>query len=243
MAAPLLLALLAGLTPGPTASDRCVEGTPLTSSAPLRPTQTAQCPYDLDDLYRRMVALLTVEEGRIDLESTERLFGLPRLHTAYDDPRWTSYSVQIGGGENDSQWTAIIQFGEGFYPLVDTRPLYFRGSERPVHIRPGERGDIDLSIDVLAVRVGPDSPGCLTLARFVEQAAAAGWKPPDFPIWNPHGPPTLSFERGGLTLFPASGLAGECLTRITLNQAPDPPIAPVTDEELARIRQQNAELQ
>jgi hypothetical protein len=192
--------------------------------------------------YVRLLTLLTVEEGQVDLESTERLFGLPRLHTVYDDPRWTSYSVQVSGGENETQWTGMITFAEGFYPLVDTRPRYFTGSERPVHLRPGERGDIDLSIDLFAVRVGPESPGCLTLDSFVEQAAATGWKPPDFPVPNAHGPPTMSLERGGLSLFPDSGQAGGCLTGLTLNQEPDPPIPPATDEETARIRQQNAEL-
>jgi hypothetical protein len=241
MAVAFLLAMVAAAAPAPAAAARCVEGPPEAAYPPLRPTQSARCPYDVHEAYRRLLALLAVKEGRVDIDFAERLFGLPSLYTAYDDPRWASFSVLLAGGEGDAQWRGMVVFDESFGPNVETRPLHFRGSKRPVHIRPGQRGDVRLTVNLFPMQPARAWPGCLTLGRFVERAEAAGWgrAMPNFPTDG--GPPSVSFDRGGLSLYPSSGFAGDCLTEVILTQNARPAIPPLTDEESAMIRRRSAE--
>lgn len=245
-----LLAILAcpagapAKAPAPAATHqpgRCVEGKPEPAYPPLRPTQTAQCPYDVHEAYRRILTLLAVKEGRVDIGHAERLFGLPSLYTAYDDPRWASFSILLGGGDGDSQWRGMVVLDESFGPNVETRPLHFRGSMRPARIRPAERGNVRLTINLFPMQPARAWPGCLTLDRFLGRAEAAGWgrAMPNFPTGG--GPPSLSLDRGGLSLHPASGFAGDCLTEVTLYQTAKPGIPELTDEESALIRRRSAE--
>jgi hypothetical protein len=246
----MLLALLACPT-GVLAKDvapaakrqlgRCVEGSPDPAPAPLRPTQTARCPYDVHEVYRRLLRLTASKEGRVDIGYAERLFGLPSLYTAYDDPRSARFSVILAGGEGDAQWRGMVVFDESFGPDVETRPLRFRGSKRPVRIRPGERGYVGLSINLFPLQPAQAWPGCLTLDRFIERAEAAGWARAIPVFATDGGPASLGLDRGGLSLFPGSGYAGDCLTEVTLYQVAKPAIPPIMGEEETLIRRHSAD--
>lgn len=213
-------------------ASKCVEGTPEPSSAGnVRPMQTGRCPYDVHGAYARLLALLGVKEGRIDLAYVERLFGLPRLYTAYDDPLVDYHAIFLTGGAADSVWKGVLTFHEGFSPL-QTRPQRSQGSMRPRHVRKGERGDIRLSIQLFPLVPAQPWRGCVTLSEFERRALAAGWSHPEGPpMQTNHGePPPLILERRGLSLSPWGG-EGACLAGATIHQEADPPIRLITESE------------
>src|SRR4030095_9802014 len=95
-------------------------------------------------------------------ETIERTFGLPRLHTSFDDSRSASYSVIVSGKAGTDPWRVEISFDETFFPLGGSHPARFKGTMRPVRIRRWDRGDIRLSIQWLhATPIRPASRVCL----------------------------------------------------------------------------------
>lgn len=178
----LAILLLSGggclFSPGSAAPARalCTEGEAEAALGPLRPTQTASCNYDIAELNRRILSVLALSPAGLGVETIERTFGLPRLHTSFDDSWNASYSVIVSGKAGTDPWQVEIGFDESFFPQGGSHPARFKGTMRPVRIRRRDRGEISLSIQWLhATPIRPDSGVCLPNDWLVRGARRAGW--------------------------------------------------------------------
>jgi hypothetical protein len=209
----------------PARTEGCAPDTSEPSHSPvLRPIQAAHCAYDLNQLRGRILKLLAVKEGALRLEYVERLFGLPRLYTSFDDYRAAWYAVSLTGGKGPGSWKARLDFRESFYPLVDSRPPRFRGSRRPIHIDRAELGQMYFSISTDTLDDVSDLAICWPAAQILDAARKLKWKretnlgPPP----TDGGPRSVVLTRGILTLFPGldagSDLEAGCVREVTLEQ-------------------------
>lgn len=233
-------------TGSPGGPQDCVAGPAEPSiSEQLRPTPTLSCRYDAAELHRRILRLLRLRRGQLSIETVERLFGLPQLTTAYDDPRSASFHAIVRAAPGSGDWLVVLSFSETFGPDIDSRPLRFRGTLRPVRINRRERGDMRLDLEALAPRpLDPASPRCLPPDRLRREARLAGWdEPPILPSIPSHGPPRfyLEMSRDDLQLSSDITDAPPCIGNLLLLQAGNPPVEPVTAEESDAIRRRSAE--
>jgi hypothetical protein len=225
----------------------CAEGAAEPSGyTVLRPTKTAHCPYDLTELRGRILKLIAVKEGALRLATIERLFGLPKLETSFDDPRAAWYNVSLTGGRGPGSWKARLDFRESFYPLVDLRPPRFRAGRRPVPLKKGERGDIYFSISMSPLDDVSESAGCWPAEQLLGAAAKLGWKDEtDLGMPPSHGGPrSLVLRRGMLTLFPNldedDDRTSGCVREVRLDQEADPPSIPLTPAEEEILQRRSA---
>ncbi len=121
--------------------------------------------------------MLALSPSALEVDTIERIFGLPRLHTAFDDSWSADYVVIARGKEGADPWQVTISFNEDFFPQGGSHPPRVKGTMRPVRIQPWNRGDIRLSIQWLhALPIRPDSGVCLPNEWLVRGARRAGWR-------------------------------------------------------------------
>lgn len=214
---------------GASRSGACTEGIAEPAAAAiLRPEQTVQCPYDLNEVRRRILRLLAVEEGALRVEHVERLFGLPSLYRLFDDPRSAWYGVSLTGGGGPGGWKARLDFRENFRP---GRPR-FRGGKRPVRIHKRQRGEIYFSITFDGLDYATGGARCWPAAQLVNAALKLGWQDltgDQTPPTHPGVPRTMQMERGILTLFPGAtwaDLEGSCAREVSMMQKGNSPAVP-----------------
>jgi len=238
---PLLAAFWAGAAaeqapaaPAPRPGG-CVEGPAEPSVSPrLRPTQRAICNYEPAEFHRRLFRLLGAREGTLGIEAVERLFGLPRVNTAFDNVRSANYSIILEGAA-PARWSALVSLDESFGPDIESRPARFRGTLQPMRINPRERGEISIHV----VLLGPTRPGepfCLSTAALDGAARRLGWRGGAPTVAMDSGSVTLRLERGdlGLSYSPA-----DCIDSVALDQPGNPPIVPITAAESDALRRQS----
>lgn len=202
----LLAFAWAGAALGHDAADRnpgrCVAEAPGTSNLPgMRAAQAATCNYGPAELHGRIERLLAVHEGGLRIEEVERIFSLPIVTTSYDNPRSTHYGITL----HSAAWAAGIQLDESYGPDLESRPIRFRGSGRPVRINPRERGDIQVFVNLTGPRGVAFAPGqavCIRVTELrdrlvrrgwvvmstnelVSPHASRGWRPIDSEPWRP----------------------------------------------------------
>jgi hypothetical protein len=225
---PILLAWpAAGVAQAPA---RCVAAPAETTLPGLRPQPAAVCDYEPAELHARLARLMAVPMGALRIEYLERLFGLPTVTTMADDPFFASYNIVAQAASGRSSWIALIVLNEQF---PRGRPR-FRGSLRPVHVNPRERGEIDVHITLLGPPSGfvPGRTVCLPLAPFLAQAERAGWRNTTYSQGPTlHGATNpIRLQRGGLIFW--TSVAGHggypqgpdieaaCLHNVDLRQPP-----------------------
>jgi hypothetical protein len=214
----------------------CAEGAREPAYAPLRPTQTALCSYGAEELNRRLLGLFAFRPSDLKIEAFERLFGLPLLHTAFDDPRVASYTIILAAAPGHGDWKLQLTFQEGFWPMIKTRPIRFRGTKRPVLIDPRRRGDIRVHLLWLAPQpMQAGAPECLPLAALRKAARRQGWRARSNMIQMSHGLPipVQDFVRRPITLSTDLGNPVDCINDLALTADANPPSAPITPEERA----------
>lgn len=198
------------------------------ATAILRPVQTVHCPYDLNEVRRRILRLLAVEQGALRVEHVERLFGLPSLYRLFDDPRSAWYGVSLTGGEGPSGWKARLDFRESFRP---GRP-HFREGKRPVRIHKRQRGEIYFSITFDGLDYATGGARCWPAAQLVNTALKLGWQDvtgDQTPPTHPGVPWAMQMKRGILTLFPGATWADverSCAREVLLMQKGNSPTLP-----------------
>lgn len=250
----LFLALAsAGAAAGQGAADRargrCVAGTPSDPNLPgVRPMPVAICSYGPAEFHARIERLLAVRQGRLDIELVERIFSLPRVTTPYDKPRSTYYAVSLRSAPGIEPWNAGIQLSEDFGPELESRPVRFRGSGRPVRINRRERGDVRAFVNMIGVpdvELAPGQPICLTATELRDREARRGWavmSTNDRVSHNaPPGTRNMALSRGGLRFSTSTWDGHPCVENFMLFQPADPPIQPITPEEREAIRRSRAE--
>jgi hypothetical protein len=141
----------------------------------LRPWLYAACAYDLAEFNRRAVSLLSLRRRDLRIERIERTFGLPEMHTNFDDPMVASYTALLSSAAERDGWRVMLSFGERFFQSRGGPRPRFRGTMRPVLIDPGRRGDIRLSLQwLLPHQFAPTS--CLSPAALAAEAKRRGWR-------------------------------------------------------------------
>ncbi|HYJ52820.1 MAG TPA: hypothetical protein VEW04_06580 [Allosphingosinicella sp.] len=243
----LLLALpWAGPLSAQGAADRgrsgCVAGPSEPSIPPLRPHPVAICSYGPAEFHARIDRLLAVREGRLGIEEVERIFSLPRVTTTYDNPRSTYFGIILHSAPERETWSAQISVQERYGPDLESRPVRFRGSGRPVRINPRERGDIFVNVALMGPTglLAPDQPFCLPVAALGDAALRHGWmasmiiRMPS--LHAPRDLRSMDLSRGGLSLSTSFRDENECVRDFMLSQSGDPPTQPMTEAEDAARR-------
>lgn len=193
----------------------CTEGT----SEPdpfgrLRPSQTAACNYDVRDFNRRVVSLLDLDVPTLTVDTIERIFGLPKMHTAFDSAWSADYRMTFSG---PTPWQVMLSFDEGFLPQAGSPR--FRGTIRPVLIRTRHRGRISLGIHWFEPSdARPGSSACLSTDSFAREARRRGWRVRQnvYDIADIGPQQILEITRGRVEItLPWSG-GQSCITRFEL---------------------------
>lgn len=236
----LLLAFAwAGAALGQDAADRnrgrCVAGVPSPSNLPpLRPMASAICNYGTAELHARIDRLLAVREGRLGIEEVERIFSVPIVTTTYDRPRSAYYPVHLRSAPGRGAWAAGVSVQESYGPDLESRPIRFRGSGRPVRINPRERGEILVNITLAGqegVEFAPGQAICLPVTDLRDRLVRRGWVVVSTNELAPHAPPgwrPMTLSRGGLRFSTSSYDGQPCVQNFTLWQPADPPLQPLT---------------
>lgn len=155
------------------AGNVCIKGTPkpVDPLAPsLRPEPTARCPYGLDELAKRLTALLVDKQSPDSVETVEKALAIPEMTTAFDDPRDAEYDMDVTG---KGGWKLRIFVVEAFYP-TNKGPARFVPGLRPKRLYKVTDASlrVQLTLDDLpkTVQCTPDA----TMLRNI--LAKAGWK-------------------------------------------------------------------
>lgn len=186
----------------------------------MRPTPTALCAYGAADLNRRILSLLRQSERTLEIETVERIFGLPRLYTAYDAPRSADYFVILSRQPGGERWRAMLSFDESFFPTDRARQPRFRGTMRPRRIAPARRGWLQLRVTWLEPReIRPGTGACLAPDALARGARLRGWRvEPVMPLVMDAAPrPRLEITRGRGTISVPLADENPCVTDFDLS--------------------------
>lgn len=209
---------------------------------------SAICNYGTAELHARIDRLLAVREGRLGIEEVERIFSVPIVTTTYDRPRSAHYPVTLRSAPGRGAWAAGVSVQESYGPDLESRPIRFRGSGRPVRINPRERGEILVNINLAGqegVELAPGQAICLPVTDLRDRLVRRGWMVTSAnELVSPHAPVgwrRMTLSRGGLRFSTGSYDGHPCVENFFLWQPADPPIQPITPEEQAAIRRRQAE--
>ena len=270
---PLRFALLASLLSAPAANAQittaspgdigpfspastCTEGArePVTPFFPDRLVRIAHCAYGRAELVERFARLLESKAPRLELESVERMFGLPPLETSYPSRRSAWFDLKLRGGQGGDEWIAFVNFREGFYPLNDSRPRRLTEGKRPARIDPDDHGSILFSLRFYEDRPKPGSPQCIPVSMLYDRAIDSGWEEDTQAGYSSHmESKSVVMIRGDRTYFPDVTTAGYVATRADIeatcfnegriDQEPTKPEPPLSAEEEASIDRRRREAQ
>jgi len=213
----------------------------------MRPTASAICNYGPAELRARIDRLLAVREGRLGIEEVERIFSVPMVTTPYDRPRSAYYPVSLRSAPGRGAWAAGVSVQESYDPDIETRPIRFRGSGRPVRINPRERGEIVFTMSLTGWEGAEIVPGqalCLPVTDLRDRLVRRGWVVMYANEPAPHAPAgwrRTALSRGGLRFSTSSYDGHPCVEYFQMWQLADPPIQPITPEEQAAIRRGQAQ--
>lgn len=203
-----------------------------TTFSTLRDNQTAVCAYDVNDLYRRLGAIISSPDAQISMESAARVFGLPPMESSYDSSRQASYTTILYGADG---WKLRLWLRESAYPLDETLPPAFTPGVRPTRLADIDTLDVRYDITI-TLPAGADTPErCMTAADAAALALAGGWTDDtvrsammvtDFGQGSPsylgkdgqHFAVFLRKQAG--TLPTEAEMKGECVTRALFMQPP-----------------------
>ena len=166
-------ALLQGAI-APAVSQHCRSGPP--EPVPhffdaVRPTPTALCDYGLDEVRRRIGRLfIPSKSSKLRVEEIERLFDLPEMTTAYDDPREAEFMMKVSGLGG---WKLTVHVREGFFPTNHGPPRFVPGP-RPGRLDRFENAVSLVSFDLSSPRQDSEKPIC-PIDPFVAAALSSGW--------------------------------------------------------------------
>lgn len=195
----MLLGAIPAAVAAAVAANTCIEGPPKPVdprfAKELRPTQTAQCPYGLNELLER-ITKLSVDPNDVDsVETVEKAFGVPAMTMPYDDPRSADYMTILSGKDG---WKLIVEVKEAVPPF-NQGPARFVPGPHPKRL--GSVADAKLSINLTVIGPPPISLGsvqCVPALPLFNALSKAGWKDVtyEFPPETDNGGPTPEFRHG-----------------------------------------------
>jgi hypothetical protein len=221
------------LVPG---SDAEVDG--------MRMSLEATCDYDAAEFNRRVLSLLALRRGALSIETVERIFGLPRLVTAYDHTQEANYYLVLGSARSDPPWSAHFSLDESYGPTIPERPARFRGTLRPERIDPRLRGEMQLDIGWLDPRdVALGSPACLSLDLLTREGRRQRWRSETASAMVMDAGPrqSLSLRRDGMEVLVDVTRTPACIRQLDMSAAGNPPIREITAEESAALERRSGE--
>ncbi len=157
----------------------CTEGVPEPATpfmADRPPVRVAHCAYGRAELIERFARLLESKAPRLELETVERMFGLPPLVTSYPSRLSAWYDLKLRGGQGADEWIAFVNFRENYYPLDDSRPPRLTEGDRPTRIDPDDHGSILFSLRLYEETPKPGSPKCIPVSLLYDRALGSGWR-------------------------------------------------------------------
>ena len=177
MAAPAYVAPAATLRSAERATECRVGAVERSLFPDLRTNPVVLCPYDLENLYRRIGRLLDNRDGRsVDVHKILWTFGLPRPATAYDSDRIADYDVTVRGADG---WTMRLTAKEARYPL-DGKPAVFTRGVHPTRLVEIDTLDADYDITLRLPDRAMSSGHCLSIQDAADTLERAGWKDDTF---------------------------------------------------------------
>ncbi|GLQ49342.1 hypothetical protein ACFFJT_20490 [Dyella flava] len=196
----------------------CVEGSSLPSDPRLgvRPTRSALCPYDFDELVERITELSTDKRAIDSVETVQRAFGIPEMTTTSDDTRISNYLMSLSGTDG---WKLLVWVREAFYP-TNKGPDRFVPGLRPKRLFSVRKATLTIDLDFTGRLQAQVSPQCMAVTDLIKSLKGKGWK--DVTL--------LGYATDGALLTPAfefgdksvdlSQQPGECAENITLRETP-----------------------
>jgi hypothetical protein len=154
----------------------CLEGTPRPVDPhfanELRPTRTAQCPYDFDELAARITKLSIDRHALDSVETVEKALSIPQMTTSADDTRFSSYSMSLSGQDG---WKLLVWVREAFYP-TNKGPARFVPGLRPKRLFSVRDAKLIVSLHLTAKVPGDDSLQCLPMIDMIKLIKSSGWE-------------------------------------------------------------------
>ena len=198
--------------------SRCTEGPPEPQSPDtpnIRPFRKVECPYGFDELVARVTRLSINKSLPDSVETVEATFGLPKMTTAYDDPRIADYTTILSG---KGGWRLLLGVTEAFYPLHKGPPGFEPGLH-PKRLHKVEDADLRVSIEFLGSVPKLGTIQCVPVSPIVDALLAAGWQDIGIGYQPPTdgGPRTPIFGHGSKRVSIGEN-RGSCAQYITLMQ-------------------------
>lgn len=212
--------LMFGSVAQASAHSLCTEGSPIAPDPrldALRPTRTAQCPYDFPEVVRRITRLSSDRHANDTVENIERAFGIPKMTTSYDDARIADYSTILSGKDG---WRLIVWVREAFYPL-NKGPARFRPGLRPTRLYGPTEATLIVDLNVVTPNAPQDGSTCLPVATIKSAMLNSGWRDATFEGPGPTDGGTRSTVLAFKNKHVVIGIGQETCTRyISLTQSP-----------------------
>jgi hypothetical protein len=204
--------------PSRAAKPLCMEG-PSQAMDPrlgVRPTRSAQCPYDFDALVQR-ITKLSIDKHAVDsVETVEKAFSIPAMTTTSDDTRISNYMMSLSGPDG---WKLLVWVREAFYPTNEGADRFVPGL-RPKRLFSVRDANLIVSLYLTGRPLTSGSPQCMAATDFINSLKSEGWKDVTSFGHATDGArltPTFEFGDKSVNLFQQPG---ECAENITLGQGP-----------------------
>jgi hypothetical protein len=160
---PLALLAFAFLVGGPLSAGECVERTALPSNVPnTRAQRAAECSYDFNQLVARITELAVGKEP-YTVETVEKILGLPKLTTDFDDQTKAVYSMDLSGKNG---WRGTLNVQENF-PDPTQQPRFVPGL-RPKRLYKIEAAELIVQFDF-------HNSQCVPLRPLRDFLGKSGW--------------------------------------------------------------------
>jgi len=196
----------------------CVEGAPEPVDPhyanEIRPTRTAICAYDFNELVARITKLSFDKHDPDSVETAEKAFAMPPMTTSYDDPHRANYSMLLSG---KGGWKLSVWVRESFYPPGKGRPGFVTGL-RPKRLFKMKDADLRIDLAVVGSHSAPFVP-CIPVSPFFDASVKAGWQDIETKVPPPTdgGVRTPVFQQGSKRVS-IDGRREQCAQHIALMQ-------------------------
>ena len=149
----------------------------------LRATPTYWCTYGAEGARQRFSAFFDTSKG-LEAEEVATALGLPKLPSAFDDPRIASYSAIVTGAGG---WRYFLSVDERSYPLHSGPPRFIHGL---IPKRLGGQGksrkELEISFTIPRVENRSERE-CNIIYSYYDAAGMSGWTYDSHPSFASEG--------------------------------------------------------
>ena len=201
--------------------EMCIAGPTIPSRLrEIRPSQTAVCPYDFQEVIAKIRQLGTDKSASYTVETAEQTFGLPEMTDLYSTPRLVGYSMKLSGRGG---WRLNVYVSESG-SRTDKGPDRFVPGLHPKRLFKPDDDFLNINLRVEGATPGlPPHPNqCIRNVDVSDILIQAGWKERDA---RQYPPPTdggrsnlsLAYENKSADFI---GWQRDCFINLTLSQKP-----------------------